>query len=506
MKKLKRVSKFVFIFILLLLTFINILLFFEIDWIIKNVGVVSFDEIIFHLKTPLKGTSTDMINDNLFKCLLPTIIIYVLFILLLFFKKSFYTIININIFNKYKLIRLKKLVMFLLLIINLIILFLHFKSFDDKFKIIDYIKMQSQSSLFIEENYVDPRDVKLTFPDKKRNLIYIYLESIESNYMDKENGGNLDNNIIPELTELAKDNINFSDTESLGGAYPMTGTGWTAGAMVSHSSGIPLKIPINGNAYTGYGKFLPGIYNIGDILSDNGYNQEIVFGSDSNFGGRKTYFETHGNTIIKDLYTAREEGIIPEDYYNYWGFEDSILFEYSKKELEELSKKEEPFSFNILTVNTHFPDGYTEDSCTKEYDNDYMNAIKCSSKQVMEFVDWIKAQDFYDNTTVVVVGDHLTMSQNEIVSGISYYNRRIYNAFINSPIDTSYNKNRKFCSLDFFPTTLASLGVSIEGNKLGLGTNLFSDEKTLIEEYDFTYVNNELSKKSNYYDNNFLYK
>ena len=30
----------------------------------------------------------------------------------------------------------------------------------------------------IAENYVDPRNVELTFPEKKRNLIYIFLESI----------------------------------------------------------------------------------------------------------------------------------------------------------------------------------------------------------------------------------------------------------------------------------------------------------------------------------------
>lgn len=36
--------------------------------------------------------------------------------------------------------------------------------------------------------------------------------------------------------------------------------------------------------------------------------------------------------------------------------------------------------------------------------------------------------------------------------------------------------------MDLFPTMLASLGVQIEGNRLGLGTNLFSDKKTLMKE------------------------
>lgn len=82
-------------------------------------------------------------------------------------------------------------------------------------------------------------------------------------------------------------------------------------------------------------------------------------------------------------------------------------------------------------------------------------------------------------------------------------NRTIYNSIINSALKT-INKNRQASSLDYFPTTLASLGVSIEGERLGLGTNLFSDNQTLIEELGLKTLNKELSKKSIYYNNNFI--
>jgi phosphoglycerol transferase len=36
--------------------------------------------------------------------------------------------------------------------------------------------------------------------------------------------------------------------------------------------------------------------------------------------------------------------------------------------------------------------------------------------------------------------------------------------------------------MDNFPTALASLGVEIKGDRLGLGTNLYSDTQTLTEE------------------------
>ena len=44
------------------------------------------------------------------------------------------------------------------------------------------------------------------------------------------------------------------------------------------------------------------------------------------------------------------------------------------------------------------------------------------------------------------------------------------------------------------------MGVQIEGNRLGVGTDLFSGDKTIIEEYGLDTVNLELQKKSDYYN------
>ena len=54
--------------------------------------------------------------------------------------------------------------------------------------------------------------------------------------------------------------------------------------------------------------------------------------------------------------------------------------------------------------------------------------------------------------------------------------------------------NREFNTMDMFPTTLASLGVNIEGNYLGLGVNLFSDQPTISEQYGRDMVNKELQR------------
>ena len=41
-----------------------------------------------------------------------------------------------------------------------------------------YVADQGVYSTFIDDNYIDPRDTEITFPEQKRNLIYIFLESM----------------------------------------------------------------------------------------------------------------------------------------------------------------------------------------------------------------------------------------------------------------------------------------------------------------------------------------
>ena len=65
-------------------------------------------------------------------------------------------------------------------------------------------------------------------------------------------------------------------------------------------------------------------------------------------------------------------------------------------------------------------------------------------------------------------------------------------------------KNRQFGTIDLFPTTLAALGVKIDGDRLALGTNLFSDQETLTEQFGYEYLAEELQKQSDFYDSELL--
>ena len=210
------------------------------------------------------------------------------------------------------------------------------------------------------------------------------------------------------------------------------------------------------------------------------------------------YFTDHGNYDIIDYQYAVENGWIPEDYYVWWGYEDSYLFEFAKEQLWDLSSQEEPFNLTMLTVDTHFEDGYVCEKCEDTYgDDQYANVMSCSSKQIAEFIQWIQEQDFYENTTIVLAGDHLTMDSDFCEDVDSDYTRRVYTTYINADAEVEDPAmTRSYTTFDNFPTTLASLGVKIEGDRLGLGTNLFSDTLTLEETYGIDRMSEELQKKS----------
>ncbi len=348
-----------------------------------------------------------------------------------------------------------------------------------------------------DKEYVDPKKVEITFPDNKKNLIFIYTESLEMSGVSKDNGGNNKISVIPNLEQIALSNLNFSDVDKLGGAKYNEGSSWTAAAMISTTSGVPFQIPLGTNIFNDKLNRLDGVYSLGNVLEDNGYTNYLLMGSKSSFAGRDLYFREHGNYKIQDYDYALNKKYIPDGYWKWWGIEDSKLFDIAKKELSNMSK-DEPFNYTILTSNTHFMDGFVEDSCPDKFDNHYLDSFYCEDILLSEFIYWLEKQDFYKDTTIVIVGDHLTMQK-----GVFEGKRTIYNTFINS-VDTDNNKNRTFLNIDIYPTTLGALGANIDGNRLGLGTNLFSSKKTLAEEYGLDIFNKELSKNSRFYKNNIL--
>ena len=360
-----------------ILSVIGFVLAISAKWAYDYFGLSCFEQIIFHLKVPLEGTNPQVFKDWGKQCFFKGLVIGAVLCV-----PCFFPVLGNCYGNCYGMIAG--------LVFAGTILYALWKV-----RIVEYVINQFRTTDLYEKYYVDGNKVNITFPQKKRNLILLYVESMETTYTSKENGGD---------------------------------------------------------------------YKIFDIKE------------------------------------AKKQGKMPEDYRVFWGYEDEKLFKFAKEEVTALSKCGKPFNFTMLTVDTHHPYGYVDQNYQQDYPEQLSNIIRGSSKKVGAFVEWLKEQLFYEDTTILITGDHISMAAEYINSTYDKdYDRTIFNTFIHSAVQTANNKNRLFTSFDMYPTILSAIGAKVEGDKLGLGVNLFSGRKTIAEEIGLTKLDQELRKQSKYF-------
>lgn len=481
-------------------------------WFLSTFGEMDFSIVVYQLFSPMEGTSAGILNDYIAACLYPsvarTIAVFLVYVFWEVVTRKICIDIGIRLFKKSWKLHVshkgERVIKHVGISICMIALLIGLSNKMITMGVPAYLEEVSQDSTLFEDYYVDPDNVAVDFPERKRNLLLIYMESMEATYASTDAGGAKEINYIPELTKLANENISFSDNDKLGGAHNYAG-GWTIAGLLASSSGVPYKLPIEGNSGGEYETFLPGLITLGEILEKEGYANYFMCGSDATFGGRRAFYDQHGDYMILDYAKAIENEIIPSDYLEYWGMEDEKLYSFAKQQLSNIAQEGKPFNFTMLTVDTHHPVGYACSLCQDQYGDQFANAISCASRQVYEFIMWCQEQEWYEDTTIIITGDHLSMN-NTFWDDIGDYERNVYNCFINVPegIYPVQSKNREFSALDLFPTILASLDTRIEGDRLGLGTNLFSDEPTLPEMLGREKFEKELKLYSKYYFVNFV--
>lgn len=354
------------------------------------------------------------------------------------------------------------------------------------------------NSSFFQDNYIsiDTVAVQKKSGDTK-NLILIIMESIENSFADSASGGIQQKNLIQELMPADSNECHFSSNGFLGGGFNTVGTDLTISATIAKTTGLPvlLKRTYNDTLL----KNIPSIYN---ILQKFGYSNVFIQGTDANFSGTKNYILSHGVHTLYDMHSLKQQQDINELYRNFRSFEigitDRTILDISKHILDSLSKNKH-FSLTIATIETHFRYGFYNKACDDKPINSTEQAtleatIRCASKDMRNFVNWIKQQSFYPNTEIIIVGDHLFMG-NYLVNNAK--NRRWHNLYIN-PATKPQTLNREFTSFDIAPTILESLGFTISSHKMGFGVSLFSSESTIVEKIGIDSLNHELTnmKKS----------
>lgn len=356
-------------------------------------------------------------------------------------------------------------------------------------------KKNASFSKFFVENYINPDSTKITAPAQKRNLILVYIESMEIAFADKEHGGNQEENLIPELTELASKNINFGrDGELTGGGFSSHVSGGTFPAYMNRSLGIPCA---------NYRRFpiLRHYKSLYKILNDNGYKQ-IFFQGNSGLYSEFRHFsldqkidEVYGPDEVIQKTNLNIDELIKK--HGGKSAPDKDAFRFATQILDTLT---EPFALTFFTIDTHAPHGIYDPDCIKASDEDNKDELlkasaRCVSRELDKFLISVKSKPFYNNTTIVVFGDHPFMGTRLVKESKS---RKWIDIFVNAPKSPIKEDKRAFLDVDMLPTILSSINFKIEGDKLGLGTDLFSGKKTLVEQKGIDSLNIEFDKIPNH--------
>ena len=143
-------------------------------WVFSTWAGLRMDELIFQLKAPIEGTGDGIVMKGVLSSLLPALGLTALFFAVVFFLRE-----------KRGILLRCGAALGVLLIIGA-------GSYAwKKLDMTGYVRNQLDESRFIEDNYVDPADVAITFPARKRHLIYIYMESMASTYAERKYGAAL---------------------------------------------------------------------------------------------------------------------------------------------------------------------------------------------------------------------------------------------------------------------------------------------------------------------------
>lgn len=439
-------------------------------WIGKKFGTIPIDSIIFHAQHSLLGTPS-------------------YFILSLSKRIAICITVSLGILTIYRLTNryvIKKLCWTVAIILLTVSLFL----FENRLRGISYLTGNYTTNSFIEEAYTSLTPREIIFPEKKQNVIVILTESMETTFFG--------NDSLPSLTpklELLQEN-NFFCT-----LWPEKNLSWTIASLTGLLFGVPLYVPQGNNYKPNNETFLPSALSLLTVFEHHGYDITCIMGSDSRFSGIRNIFTTHAKTSTIYDQSYFEQIKVPTS--GFWGVRDALLFNEAKSIIQKQAHtSNQPFFILLQTIDTHSPAVSYSDS-PQPY-GDERDAFVAADLLISDFINWLKKQAFFNNTTILIVGDHNYMGKS--IGALTLpppHTRSLYNVIVN-PVTACNIQSRQATMLDMGPTLLEAIGAELPAHSFGLGRSLLHPTPTLLEQFGHTELPKKFAGQSNYYNSFFL--
>lgn len=435
------------------LIFLALFLFFVPGWLHKNFGEnVTTEQLLFHLLAGVEGADPALfksfINSNLIKPARLTFGLLIADLALIIYLRRKQTTQKTKVANW-------------VLSVVAVVFLVGVTCFSAvKLGVPAYAKSLWGDDFF-SNLYHHPNSVTFLKPKIKKNLLLIYVESLEYSLRRSHIHGS---NLLEDIDALPGQNIEKF--------YQAPGTGWSIAGMVASQCAVPLK-PYYGNELNTKSKFLPGLTCLGDVLKQNGYTQYFLVGPELNFSGMDKFYKGHGYDFALGRDEWRAKGL-DKTLFTGWGegLHDDSLLEQAKILIEKETSKDAPYNITMITTDNHAQDGYPSPRCpNKTPTPNYRETFKCTSSFIANFIRDLDSRKLLDNTLVVIMGDHLFMA--DIIKAPLFSDPRfIYFKMLNARKPFMRDSMTHF---DVAPTILEDLGIVTENPlRFGLGLSLFS--------------------------------
>lgn len=332
---------------------------------------------------------------------------------------------------------------------------------------------------FTKQHYAQPDD-KMFGIAKNKNIIIIHLESFQQFLINYKLDGK-------EVTPFLNSLYNSNQTFSFANFFNQVGQGKTSDAenmLETSTYGLP-----QGSLFSALGtdntfEGAPAILN-----QNLGYTSAVFHGNNGSFWNRDNVYKNLGYQYFFDSSYFDSNANNSTEY----GIKDKLLFHDSIKYLEHL---QQPFYAKFITVTNHFPYVLDEQNTTFKAANTDDNSINnyfvtahYLDQAIQQFFDYLKKSGLYDNSVIVLYGDHYGISNTRNLklapllgksssTWSDYDNAQLQRVpfMIHIPGQTNGGIQEQYGGeIDVLPTLLHLVGIDSR-NYLQFGTDLFSKD------------------------------
>lgn len=332
----------------------------------------------------------------------------------------------------------------------------------------------TEISDYIKEEATTEGNEELHGIAEGKNVIFISLESLQSFVINNTLHGE---EVTPFLNSLIDESYYFENF------YHQTEQGKTSDSeFIVENSLYPSP---RGAVYFTHAQ--NDYHSLPEIIGENGYNSAVFHPNNKSFWNRDVMYDNLGYDHYYDenAYEITDENSVG------WGLKDKDFFKQSIKYMQEM---EEPYYAKFITLTNHYPfDLDEEDATIDPYDsnsntlNKYFQTVRYMDEAVEEYFDYLKETGIYEDSIIILMGDHYGISDFHKRAMTQYLDEEEYTDYlhvqlqrvpfyVHIPGQEGEVISKVSGQIDVKPTILNLLGID-SNSDLSFGTDLFDEER-----------------------------